>query len=653
MRSFQRATNWMLAVLVTVLGAATPGLAQIKIMPIGDSITLGEGSTGEGGEVGGYRDDLAGLLNDAQINFDFAGALKNGVGFDADHEGHGGWRADQIEAEIGNFLNAAHPDVVLLHIGTNDVTQGQSNSNTIAEIESIVNAIHRFNNKITIAVSSLVPRTDSRDAKTTALNALIESLVTQKHNAGYRIVFVDNNRAFKANSNWEADYMHDNVHPNDAGYKVLAEVFFKAIPTSTSDDIAPAAIQDLAITNLSATTVSLAWTASGDDGNEGGPASHYDLRFSDAPLTEENFNQATAVTALPAPKDPGAEEFFDVSGLLPGATYYFAIKAGDETFSFSAISNVPAAKTAAGLLTKDDFNRDELGTDWNARPEIKIVDGELSNTTTEPSWNYMAVFNKRKNPIEVSYQWGVAADAAGISEGGFALMLDDASAAANGYLLFRRLSPPAGNPTVTLWTIINGAPAETISDVTATLPGPVVGDSVRVVLRSDNAGHHFSYFINGKLAAIVTDPQKRQGNAKTLYGGVMLRGNLHNNLDDFTVMTDPAGTVAVEEKSLAQPNTFELSQNYPNPFSQIPRFAGNPTTHILYNLPTVASVNLTIYNSLGQEVRKLVEARQQPGSHTVVWDGRDQSGRSLSSGMYYYRLSAGSFTASRKMLLVQ
>ncbi len=645
MTSSQRATNWMLVVLVAVLGAATPGLAQIKIMPLGDSITLGVGSTGKIEAAGGYRDDLAGLLNGAQINFDFVGSLRNGVGFDADHEGHGGWRADQIEAEIGNYLNAGHPDVVLLHIGSNDVTQNQSNSSTVAQIEGIITAIYRFNRAIAIVVSSLVPRTDSRDGKTTTVNTLIEALVTQKHSDGYQIGFVDNNKAFKANSNWEADYMADSVHPNDAGYQIMAEEFFKAIPTSTSDDVAPAAITDLSITNISGTTVSLAWTASGDDGDQGGPASHYDLRFSTAPLAEENFNQATSVAGLPAPKDPGAEESFHVSGLIPGTTYYFALKAGDETFSFSAISNVAAAKTATGLLTQDDFNRAELGANWNARPEIKIVDGELSNTTTEPSWNYMAVFNKRKNPIEVSYKWGVTADPAGITEGGFALMLDGASAAANGYLLFRRVSPPAPNSTVSLWTIINGAPGEPVIDIPATLPDPVAGDLVRAVLWSDNAGHHFSYYVNGRLDATVTDTQKRQGNAKVLYSGVMLRGNLHNNIDDFTVVTDPDGAVAVEDKNLALPSTFELSQNYPNPF--------NPATHILYNLPTAESVSLTIYNSLGQEVRKLVEARQQPGAHTVVWDGRDQSGQPLASGMYYYRLRAGSFTASKKMLLAK
>jgi flagellar hook assembly protein FlgD len=64
-------------------------------------------------------------------------------------------------------------------------------------------------------------------------------------------------------------------------------------------------------------------------------------------------------------------------------------------------------------------------------------------------------------------------------------------------------------------------------------------------------------------------------------------------------------------------------------------------------------VSLTIYNMLGQEVRKLMSGQQPVGYHTVVWDGRDQSGRPAPAGVYFYRLRAGSFTVTKKMLLAK
>jgi hypothetical protein len=97
--------------------------------------------------------------------------------------------------------------------------------------------------------------------------------------------------------------------------------------------------------------------------------------------------------------------------------------------------------------------------------------------------------------------------------------------------------------------------------------------------------------------------------------------------------------------TVAPPDKFDLSQNYPNPF--------NPTTQIRYQLPQAVQVSLTIYNMLGQEVRKLVNANQPAGYHTAIWDGRDNSGRPVPTGVYHYRLQAGSFTTTKKMLMAK
>jgi hypothetical protein len=107
------------------------------------------------------------------------------------------------------------------------------------------------------------------------------------------------------------------------------------------------------------------------------------------------------------------------------------------------------------------------------------------------------------------------------------------------------------------------------------------------------------------------------------------------------------GPVVIE---VALPKRFELSQNYPNPFGRSPF---NPRTTIRFELPQATLVTLAVYNTLGQEVRRLAHGRRQAGYYTVVWDGRDNDGRPLPSGIYHYRLQAGDFIATKKLVLAK
>ena len=88
-----------------------------------------------------------------------------------------------------------------------------------------------------------------------------------------------------------------------------------------------------------------------------------------------------------------------------------------------------------------------------------------------------------------------------------------------------------------------------------------------------------------------------------------------------------------------------LHDNFPNPF--------NPTTTIAFSLAHESNVKLVIYNMLGQRIRTLVNGKHAPGSHSVVWNGRDDQGRMVSSGVYFYRLQAGRFIETRRMVLVE
>ena len=93
------------------------------------------------------------------------------------------------------------------------------------------------------------------------------------------------------------------------------------------------------------------------------------------------------------------------------------------------------------------------------------------------------------------------------------------------------------------------------------------------------------------------------------------------------------------------PTQFALSQNYPNPF--------NPSTVINYAIPKVTDVKVAIFNSLGQRVNTLVNQKQGVGNYSVDWNGKDNYGHSVSSGVYFYQIKAGDFVQTRKMMLMK
>jgi len=105
------------------------------------------------------------------------------------------------------------------------------------------------------------------------------------------------------------------------------------------------------------------------------------------------------------------------------------------------------------------------------------------------------------------------------------------------------------------------------------------------------------------------------------------------------------GVTSVAIDQMVIPDHFELSQNYPNPF--------NPETHIQFALPRDEQVRITIYDLQGQLVRTMVNERKSAGTYSVIWNGRDENGVKVSSGVYFYRIDAGEFTMTRKMILMK
>lgn len=132
------------------------------------------------------------------------------------------------------------------------------------------------------------------------------------------------------------------------------------------------------------------------------------------------------------------------------------------------------------------------------------------------------------------------------------------------------------------------------------------------------------------IGQVFTD--NAQGGSYKIYSGYISKGSSH-----YTEVKE------IEEDQV--PYSFELFQNYPNPF--------NPTTNIRFSLPRSGHVRLDIYNILGRRVRTLVDEALLAGHKLVTWDGKDENGNDVSSGIYFYRLQTGNFSQARKMILLK
>jgi hypothetical protein len=106
----------------------------------------------------------------------------------------------------------------------------------------------------------------------------------------------------------------------------------------------------------------------------------------------------------------------------------------------------------------------------------------------------------------------------------------------------------------------------------------------------------------------------------------------------LTVLVGPRGLV----DQMTVPGEYALHQNYPNPF--------NPTTVISYQLIANSLVTLRVYDVLGREIATLVKGEQKPGYYVVQWNGLDNQGKRVASGVYFYRMQTDNFSAVRKMI---
>jgi lysophospholipase L1-like esterase len=221
-----------LAAALTVV-SGTPAQAEsnggVRVMPLGDSITDGYNVPG------GYRINLWQRMASGGYTVDFVGSGVNGPAAlgDHDHEGHSGWRIDQLDASIVSWLQNSAPRTILLHIGTNDMNQNYDIANAPARLSALIDKIRANAPVVELFVAQITPESDpTLESRVQAYNAAIPGIVAQK---GSMTHLVDMHSAIST-----AD-LADGVHPNSAGYDKMAARWFPALQ-SVPASLTPVAV---------------------------------------------------------------------------------------------------------------------------------------------------------------------------------------------------------------------------------------------------------------------------------------------------------------------------------------------------------------------------------------------------------------------------
>ncbi len=223
----------LIAAAVSVVGlvgaGAVPAQAApspaLRIMPLGDSITWGVGSSSNSS----YRAPLWSTVTGAGYSLDFVGSQNSGSLPDTDHEGHSGWKINDIAGIAADRMTSYQPNVVTLHIGTNDINGNDDVADAPARLGSLIDRIYAATPDTTIVLAQIIPILDATTQKRVdTFNAALPGLVDARVRAGRHLVLVDMSRPLNA-----AD-MSDGLHPNDAGYTKMATSFWTGIQSAIS-----------------------------------------------------------------------------------------------------------------------------------------------------------------------------------------------------------------------------------------------------------------------------------------------------------------------------------------------------------------------------------------------------------------------------------
>ena len=678
---------------------------SIKILPLGNSITVQ--SRGDAS----YRYFLWHLLKDSGYNVDFIGS-DNGVGgyrsdtydFDQDHEGHGGIEANQVNDKLDGWLQNYTPDIVLIHLGHNDLFHGQSVSSTVDDITNIINKLRADNPDVAILLAKIIP-VDWVAPKWNELNTAYEKLAIEQNTAQSPVIIVDQFTNYIP----KEDNKDDGVHPNIKGDEKMAKVWYNSLAKLLSGSV-PACNPFPANDSIKISVTSgLSWDS------DSGAISHNVYFGKDNPpdfvqsQTSINYNpgilnnsttyywRIDEVTATDTVRgylwsfetiyeDLPPESAFN---FLPIHEYteaqlnaQLSWEPGYRTESndiYFGIANPPVFKVNQRQTTYTPENL-ELNTIYYWR-----IDGNNEHGTTEgtilsfktlespilpDSWFSTDVGNvglagigkENEGLFTVS---GSGSDVTGTKD---AFQYTYTNLSGDGEIKAKIVSQGNTDPMAQSGLMIREDMSAGSKFISVSItPGNGIVTQVRKKSDADSEKKikdavetpywiklmrmAEKYFIgqiseDGKSWKTVISQELTFTNQTKI--GLYVASSNNDSLstavfDSVFVNNEP---VSVKEKPRSKiiPKEFSIG-NYPNPF--------NPSTKIHFSLPAHGEVSVVIYDMLGRKVKELLNENTIIGLHTLEWNATNSMNRKVSSGIYFYSVIFNNNIKTGKMLLLR
>ena len=382
---------------------------------------------------------------------------------------------------------------------------------------------------------------------------------------------------------------------------------------SLGDATPPEKVTDFAVFTLTSKSATLTWTAPGDD-EDVGTADIYDIRYSTSEITEDNWDSATQCDDLPLPQQGGSFERFTVTGLSSKTIYYFALKARDESLNWSELSNVVATKT---VMKEGDVSGDDTISAYDAALILQFVVGLIDYFPFEtldspiqgiPKDYTISIPNLTAKTGERVRVPIIVENANGLLGGGIALGYD-----------------------------------------------PFVLKATRVTPSFLLSGCYWQHSIKDgqvRMAFAGAKPIKRDG--EIFYVEFEIIGGYEGERISLIIETADFTDSLTITKNHGQieilPQNTVLLPNYPNPF--------NSETWIPFKLSKYSDVHISIFSDRGELTRSFPLGLKDPGSYikknrAVYWDGRNEKGERVSSGVYFYTLKTSYFKSTRRMVILK
>ncbi len=369
------------AVLFALFAGRSDATAPVRIMPLGDSIT--EGSYNDMPNDGSYRNDLHNRLVADGFNVDYIGTFQDSSNpglADTDHQAVPGIQIEAVRANLPLWLKSVDdPDVILVHLGTNDFAAGAAPTDVIARMRKLIEELATGRPYAKILVANLILRTDvpSLQTKQAEFASMLPALINEQQAHDRNVELVDMQAALLSTD------LLDGLHPNSIGYSKMASVWHSAItavitPAGTEDP--PAILRVEARNSLNSVSVS------------------FSKPVDDSAAHPSNFSIDGGITVKTASLDPVGKRRITLgtSALSPGMVYTLTVD-GVRDLTPAQLTTEPGANRDFAAVPVIEGSFESGGTAWSITGNTNVITNAGYSFAAATSGNRMVVFNASNN----------------------------------------------------------------------------------------------------------------------------------------------------------------------------------------------------------------------------------------------------------------